>query len=209
MLDHLPQIGLAFAAFALGMFSPGPNILAIIGTSMAVGRRAGIALALGIASGSAIWATMTAFGLTALISAYAGVLTATKVAGGLYLLWLAFKAFRSAASPAPATVTGAMRAADCAACFRRGLTIQMSNPKAALSWIAIMSLGIGNDAPASIAFVLIIGATLLSIAGHLAYALAFSTAQAVHVYRRARRAIDTVLGVFFTFAGLKLLSSRI
>src|SRR5205085_8512172 len=37
-------------------------------------------------------------GLTALLTAYAHALTFIKIAGGLYLLWLACKAFRSAAS---------------------------------------------------------------------------------------------------------------
>jgi threonine/homoserine/homoserine lactone efflux protein len=73
-MEHLPQIGLAFGAFALGMFSPGPNILAVIGTSMAVSRKAGIALALGISAGSFLWAGMTAIGLTALIATYASPL---------------------------------------------------------------------------------------------------------------------------------------
>jgi len=94
-MEHLPEIGLAFAAFAVGMFSAGPNILSVIGTSMSVNRKAGIALALGISAGSFLWASMTAAGLTALIAAYAWVLTAVKIVGGLYLLWLAFKAFRS------------------------------------------------------------------------------------------------------------------
>ncbi|WP_429925369.1 LysE family translocator (plasmid) [Agrobacterium vitis] len=100
-MEHLPEIGLAFGAFALGMFSPGPNILSVVGTSMAVSRKAGIALALGISAGSFLWASMTSVGLTALIAAYASVLTAIKIIGGVYLLWLAFKAFRSAASTKP------------------------------------------------------------------------------------------------------------
>ena len=102
-MDHLPEIELAFGAFALGLLSPGPNILSVIGTSMAVSRKAGIAMAIGISAGSFLWASMTAIGLTALIAAYASVLTVIKIVGGLYLLWLAFKAFRSAATAKPTT----------------------------------------------------------------------------------------------------------
>ncbi len=51
-MEHLSQSGFAFAAFSIGMFSPGPNILSIIGTSMAVSRRAGVAQAPGISTGS-------------------------------------------------------------------------------------------------------------------------------------------------------------
>lgn len=34
-MEHLPEIGSAFGTFALGMFSPGPNILSVVGTSAA------------------------------------------------------------------------------------------------------------------------------------------------------------------------------
>ncbi|MGK9236486.1 LysE family translocator [Inquilinus limosus] len=206
-MGHLPELGLAFAAFAVGMFSPGPNILTIIGTSMATGRRAGVAMALGISAGSFLWAATTAIGLTALISAYASVLTFIKIVGGLYLLWLAFKAFRSAASAKPAGPSAASTGSS-RAFFLRGLTVQMTNPKAALSWIAVMSLGLGHAAPASTAFIIVVGTTVLSVAGHVGYAVAFSTKHVVAAYARARRGIEAALGVFFTVAGLKLLTSR-
>lgn len=84
MFDHyFAGILVAFGVFLLGMFSPGPNIMSIIGTSMAMGRPSGKALALGITSGSFIWGTLTLFGLTALITAYAGLLTIIKIAGAL------------------------------------------------------------------------------------------------------------------------------
>ncbi|MBN9491074.1 MULTISPECIES: LysE family translocator [Pannonibacter] len=207
-MEHLPEIGLAFGAFALGMFSPGPNILSVVGTSMAISRKAGVALALGISAGSLLWASMTAIGLTALIAAYASVLTAIKIVGGLYLFWLAFKAFRSAASTRPIIDPAGLAASSLRTYFLRGLTVQMTNPKAALTWIAIMSLGLAHSAPASTALVIVVGTTILSVVGHIAYAVAFSTKRVVTAYDRARRWIDAGLGVFFTFAGIKLLTSR-
>ena len=94
----LPGIGLALAAFLLSIMSPGPNILAILGTSMSVGRRPGVAVALGVATGSLCWAALTAAGLSALLATYAVATTGIKIAGGAYLLWLAYKSFRAAAS---------------------------------------------------------------------------------------------------------------
>lgn len=209
MDQHLTQIGLAYAAFALGMLSPGPNILSVVGASMGAGRAAGVALALGVSAGSLLWASLTAVGLTALIAAYAPVLAATKVAGGLYLLWLAFKAFRSAASAAPPLPTaGSGSAGRPLGFFARGLAIQMTNPKAALTWVAIMSLGIGPGAPAWVALAIVAGTAALSVAGHVLYAVAFSTGRIATAYACARRGIEAALGVFFGLAGLKLLTSR-
>jgi threonine/homoserine/homoserine lactone efflux protein len=71
-----------------------------------------------------------------------------------------------------------------------------------------MSLGLAHSAPASTALVIVVGTTILSVVGHIADAVAFSTKRVVTAYDRARRWIDAGLGVFFTFAGIKLLTSR-
>jgi len=204
---YLPGILLAYSACLLGLASPGPNVLAVLGTAMGEGRRAGIALALGIAAGSGLWALMTAAGLSALLASYAAALTAIKIAGGLYLLWLAFKAFRAAAS-AHAIATTVDRQRSPRAYVLRGLTIQMTNPKAVLAWVAIMSLGLRHDAPLWVVVAIVVGTSALSLAIHYLYAVAFSTPAMVRVYGRARRAIQATLGVFFGCAGLKLLTSR-
>src|SRR5229473_7087427 len=128
---YLPGVLLAYATFFVGLASPGPNILAVLGTSMSVGRRSGLALALGVAAGSFCWAMLSVVGLSALIASYAAALRGIKVAGGLYLLWLAYKTFRSALSTQDLearTLAGSARGP--LSYTVRGLTIQMTNPKA-------------------------------------------------------------------------------
>jgi len=204
---YLPGILLAYSACLLGLASPGPNVLAVLGTAMSEGRRAGVALALGIATGSVLWALLTAAGLSALLATYAAALTAIKIVGGLYLLWLAFRAFRAAAS-AHAIATTVNRQRSARAYLLSGLAIQMTNPKAVLAWIAIMSLGLRHDAPLWVVGAIVVGTSVLSFAIHYLYAVAFSTPTMVRLYGRARRAIQATLGVFFGFAGINLLASR-
>lgn len=206
---YLPGIMLAYAAFFLGIVSPGPNILAVIGTSMGVGRKSGIALALGVAAGSFCWSSLTVLGLSALLAAYAHALIVIKIAGGFYLLWLAYKAFRSAASAhdiEAATLSGARRSPF--GYFTRGFAVMMTNPKAALTWIAIISLGLQESAPLWVGFAIVAGTAILSVIFHCLYAVAFSTPVMVRLYSRARRFIQAALGAFFAFAGVKLLTSR-
>ncbi len=205
MDQHLTSLALALGIFAVGFVSIGPNILAIIGTSMERGRRQGVALALGVGTGSGIWATLTVVGLTALVTAYAWTITGLKVLGAAYLLWLAYKAFRSAATP---HLKSAATATQGNGLYWRGLLIQMTNPKAALHWIAIVGIGLGADAPVWVGVLLVVTTTVLSIAGHLAYALLFSTETVVDFYQRARRWIDGLLGVFFAFAAFKIATFR-
>jgi len=209
VLVYLPGILLAYATFFLAIASPGANVLAIIGTSMSVGRRSGIALALGVAAGSFGWAMLAAVGLTALLASYAAALTAIKIAGGLFLLWLSYKSFRSAASPhdiEATTLSGSTRTPFGYAV--RGFAIQMTNPKAALAWIAIISLGLREHAPLWVAFAIVVGTSILSVIIHWLYAVAFSTRVMVRAYSRARRWIQGALGAVFAVAGVKLLTSR-
>lgn len=206
---YLPGILLSCTAFLLAIASPGPNILAVIGTAMGVGRKSGVSLAFGVASGSFTWAMLTVFGLSALLAAYASALLFIKVFGGLYLLWLAYKAFRSAAAKQD------MEAKELAGgrltphqYFKRGYLIQMTNPKAAMAWIAIISLGLKEGAPLWVGVAIVLGTFAMSIAIHVLYAVAFSTPRMVQLYGKARRGIQAALGAFFAIAGLRLLTSR-
>ena len=204
-----PGILLAYSAYVVATLSPGPAMLATVGTSMNRGRKPGVTFALGLVAGSFCWAASAAVGLSALLAAYAGALTALKVVGGLYLLWLAYKSFRSAASPREAV--GRMPngpAHGAGGYFLRGWTVQVTNPKSVLGWIAIISLGLRPGAPAWVFWVIVGGTTLFAIFFYTLCAVAFSTAPVVRLYGGARRWIDAVLGTFFTVAACKLLADR-
>lgn len=205
--QFLPGVLLSLSAVMLALMSPGPNILAVIGTSMSVGRKQGISLALGVGFGTFLWVTLAVFGFTALISKYAVIMFTLKILGGAYLLWLGYKVLRSAASSKDLTTT-AIRLQTNSAYFRRGLAVQMTNPKAALATLAIVSIGVHESAPLWVGSSIVVGATLLSVGGHVTYALAFSTKPMVALYTRARRFIEAALGTFFCLMGLRLLTER-
>lgn len=201
MSPELSSLLLALGIFALGFVSIGPNILAIIGTSMEHGRRDGARLALGVGVGSGIWATLTVAGMTALITTYATLAALLKIFGAVYLMWLAYKAFRSAMAASDRVKPSVVKRKNL---FLQGVAIQMTNPKAALHWVAIVSFGLGADAPLWAGLALVISTTLISICGHLAYAVTFSTQPVVESYRKCRRWIDGGLGVFFSYAAYKV-----
>lgn len=60
LTPYLPQLLIAWTAYLIATASPGPAILAIITTSVSQGRKAGLALALGVLTGSYTWAMLTA-----------------------------------------------------------------------------------------------------------------------------------------------------
>lgn len=133
----------------------------------------------------------------------------SKFLAGAYLLWLAYKAFKSAASKHDIEATelaGGRRTPF--GYMVRGYIIQMTNPKAALSWIAIISLGLQDGSPFWVGAAIVVGSFILSLFVYVMYAVAFSTPFMVRIYGRARRIIQGALGVFFAVAGVKLLTSR-
>jgi len=208
-VTYAGDIALALGILAVGMAGPGPNVLAILHASLSDGRSAGRAVAMGVITGTVVWAALTTTGLSALLSSYSSALTVIKIAGGIYLAWLALQALVSATREPDALPSEAESATDgdWRKRYLRGLTIQITNPKAALVWIAIVSIGVRDGAPLWVPLAIVVGATILSIVIHGTYAQAFSAPAVVRLYQRARRGIDATLGVTFGYVAYRLLTS--
>lgn len=210
--QYLPGILLSYAALMVGLISPGPALLGLMGVSLDRGRHAGQRFALGIGTGSFSIGLLTLTGLSAVLATYADAMTAIRIFGGLYLLWMSYRAFRTAFRKAPAAngeaVSDAAPQISGRGYYLRGLALHLTNPKAILTWIAIISIGFSEGAPLWVGAAIVIGCGLLSTGIHLLYATAFSTAPAISIYRRAANWINGVLGVFFAVVGLRLLVNR-
>ncbi|MCJ8054635.1 LysE family translocator [Shinella curvata] len=203
------QLLVVFTAYIIAAGSPGPSNMRIMGVAMNDGRRAGLAVASGVVSGSIFWGMMAATGVSAMLKTYPGALTLLQVFGGFYLLYLAFRAARSAFSADPAnSLENSRPIVSMVALYRRGLLMHLMNPKSILAWIALMSLGLGPGSSTSSVIVILGGCALLSVTIFCGYAVVFSTAPMVRLYRRARRWIEGTLALSFGLAGLKLLFSR-
>lgn len=207
---YLPYLAAAWSVYFIAVVSPGPAVVALINTSMTKGRKAGMAFATGIMTGSLVWASLSAIGLAALIAAYAELLVVIKIAGGLYLLYLAWKAFRSAASSDAGLRNASGGSGETLGrLYLKGFALHLTNPKAIFIWISLISLGLPSGAPASIMVVYIIGCLIIGLLSLNAMALLFSTSPVVAGYRKARRYIEATMGAFFAFAGFKMLTARI
>ena len=204
----LHHLLLVYTAYIIAAASPGPSNMRIMGTAMQQGRNAALLLAAGVVTGSVFWGLMAATGISALLTRYAQALIVLKILGGLYLLFLAFKAARGALTAGGDAARFADRPASGIALYRRGLLMHLSNPKSILGWIVLVTLGLGRGASRQDVVLILTGCAVLSVTIFCGYALAFSTPPMVRMYRRARRGIEGVLAAFFGFAGLSLLFSR-
>lgn len=205
--DGINHLFLVFAAYIVAAGSPGPSNMRIMGTAMHRGRRAALILAAGVVTGSVFWGAMAATGLAAILARYAGILAVLKLLGGLYLLYLAFKAGRSALNRDEWQPGNDGEASSAISLYRAGLLIHLANPKSVLGWIALVTLGMGPEAAPATVFIILAGCAALSVIIFGGYALLFSTRPMVRAYRGARRWLEGFLSAFFAFAGFRLLQS--
>lgn len=212
MSTEFHHLVIVYTAYVIAAGSPGPSNMRIMGVAMHSGRRAALIFAAGVISGSLFWGAMAATGVSAVLTRYAEALVVLKIFGGLYLLYLALKAGKAAlASDAEAAARARPKggaAFTAAGLYRRGLLMHLSNPKSILGWIALVTLGLGPDSAWQTLAAILGGCAVLSVAIFGGYAIIFSTAPMVRLYRRARRWIEGLLATCFGLAGLRLLLSR-
>ncbi|OVZ77212.1 amino acid transporter [Yersinia kristensenii] len=203
------ELILIYTTYFVATASPGPSNLAIMVTAMKKGRSAALALAGGVISGSMLWALLAAGGVLTVLATFAQLLIVLKIGGGLYLLWLAFKSGKSALYRSGASK---FKASDERAAygrlFRQGILMHVGNPKAILTWVAIMSVALKPGLAASVLPMLMLGCAAICVVVFCGYALLFSTAAMSAFYYRICRGLDALLACCFTIAGLKLVFSR-
>ncbi|MBB5917259.1 threonine/homoserine/homoserine lactone efflux protein [Nocardia transvalensis] len=134
--DHL----LGFAGLALVMVVvPGPSVLFAITRALTLGRRVALVTVVGNAVGVYLQVVAVAFGLGALVATSAGVFTAVKLVGAIYLVYLGVQAFRhrgNLAESLSAQVTVDRRGT--LAVLRDGLVVGFANPKSIVFLAALL-----------------------------------------------------------------------
>ncbi len=198
----------AYLVYLVAVLSPGPANLAIMSTAMAQGRRAALVLALGIFAGSFTWAMAASLGLATVLRHYGQALNLLKIAGGLYLLYLAIKAARSALRKNQPTMQkdSPIRSQQTGAIFLRGYLIHLTNPKSIFAWVAIISLGLPPNASLSSVTMVVGGCLITGFCVFCGHALLFSTARAARLYTASRRYVDGTLALLFGAASVKMLT---
>ena len=130
------DLPLCAAAALLVNLTPGPDMLFVIGSSAARGRRAGVLAALGVGAGCMLHIAMAAIGLSALLAASATAFALVKWIGAAYLVWVGLSMLRSASRGS--TAGRASRAPRSAHVFWQGALTNALNPKVALFFLAFL-----------------------------------------------------------------------
>lgn len=135
-MDLVTLISFLLAAVLLTL-APGPDILFLLAVSIANGSKSGIALAGGLSSGVLFHTTLVIIGVAALLQSSPTAMTAMRYIGACYLLYLAYGAFKSEAVIKADGTTEMPKQAPFAL-FRRGLLMNILNPKVLLFFLAFL-----------------------------------------------------------------------
>lgn len=133
-MDILTILAFSGALFIF-MASPGPGTFAVIARALGSGFSHALSMGLGMVLGDLIFLLLAIFGLSAMASMMGEIFIVAKYVGGIYLLYLGVKIFRS--KPATAKIKE-VKSISHVTDFLSGLFICLSNPKVILFYLGFL-----------------------------------------------------------------------
>jgi threonine/homoserine/homoserine lactone efflux protein len=206
--DASVLLAYSLAAFVL-FITPGPDMSLFLAKTVAGGRQAGIAAMTGASLGNVVHSLLAAFGLSALIAASPSLFLALKVAGAIYLLWLAIDAVRNGSSlnvrgeqPKPVALWPTLAL---------GLTVNLTNPKVVLFYLTFLPQFVDAHDPHAVGKLLFLGIYFVVLAYPLALLLILGAERVVSGLKsrpRVLRAIDWLFACVFGAFAVRILAMQ-
>lgn len=183
-------------ALAIAVAIPGPGIMALLGTALGRGFKPAFAMLLGITLGDLTWLTLAILGLAAVSELYADIFLVAKLIGAAYLLYLAYRFWKSSDAP---HASEAVNKSGIFALMLNGYVVCLSNPKPILFYLALAPVLLDMSAITLADYVVILSCTasiLLLVA--LPYLLLAAGARewlsSTRVYKWMNRTAAVIIG---------------
>lgn len=163
-----PETWLALVAlFFVGGLTPGPAVMLVMSSSFRYGFRPAMMAAAGVASANVLWLALAATGAAALAASFPNAFVALKLIGLAVIIWLGLSIMRAPPAPVGDTVEVPPKAK----LYAKGLTLQLSNPMALVTFAGILPAFFDTGRPIAPQFgVMIFTLTYLELQGLAVYA---------------------------------------
>jgi threonine/homoserine/homoserine lactone efflux protein len=204
VVQHLPAF---FAVSALVIVTPGQDTALTVRNTLVGGRAGGVATALGVGTGQAVWALATAVGVSALLAAWHPVFVALRVAGAAYLVWLGLHALLDAVRPralTPAGGAGPRTALSPRRAYRQGLLSNLGNPKMVVFFTSLLPQFVSPGGGFAALLALGLAFCGMTCTWLTLYAIGVAKARGWLLRSRLHRALDAVTGTVLVALGLRL-----
>jgi len=200
-------LALALVHF-LAVVAPGPDFAVTIRQSVRFGRMTGVCTALGIGAGISVHVLYTLLGVGALMHATPWLLSAAKLLGGAYILYLGISLLRSKAKTSlPGEAPTDEPRQTLLRAFTTGFLTNATNPKATLFFLAIFTTLVSATTPLSIQALYGAWMCLVNALWFVIVALFFSSSRVRLLFMRLGHWFERCMGlILLLFAGRLLLS---
>jgi threonine/homoserine/homoserine lactone efflux protein len=204
-MEYLLALASLAVVHILAVISPGQSLLFITRTAMTSGRLPALAGTLGMAAGACFWAIAAMLGMAVILQQAAWAYNLLRIAGGLYLIYLAVMIWRHA--PAAIEIgTHSKRDAPLLAVLRNGFLIQIANPKVVVFFGSIFFALLPQHAPLWVSCVAVLIVLFNEAAWYALVSLLFSSSGPRGVYMRMKPSFDRVMAGVLGMIGMKLIA---
>ena len=194
--------------FMLGTMSPGPSFILIAKTAVSKSRKEGFGVAIGLGMGAVVFSLLAIFGLYAILKTVPFLYGFLKIAGGMYLVYLAYKMWKYADTPLDTKLCLEQKPKSFAKAILFGFATQMSNPKTAIIIGSIFAALLPKEIPAFGTLLVCLIAFIIDVSWYSCVVGLLSTQKAQKIYLRSKKYIDRVAGSVLGALGLKLALDR-
>ena len=157
-IDILISFALATSALAI---SPGPDNIYVLVQSISNGKSYGLATVCGLITGCIVHTTLLAFGVSAIIKANENLFFGIKVLGACYLLYLAYKVFKSNAEITFDSETVPKKSLK--QLFIQGFFMNVLNPKVTIFFLAFFPGFLFSDSMSTVIQFYILGGIFMLV----------------------------------------------
>lgn len=192
-------------ALWLGAMIPGPSFVLVARNAIGLSRSDGLATALGMGAGGIFFSGIALAGLYTLLQTVEWLCIGLKIAGGVYLIFVASKIWRDA--DRSITVDGmlSMRSDSARKAFWMGLTTQLSNPKTAIWYGSIFAALLPQHPPVWCYFTLPPLVFSVECGWYSIVALCFSSPGPREMYLHAKKWVDRIAAGAISVLSLRLI----
>ena len=190
--EHLIAFNIALVA---AFITPGPALLVAIRTTLSSGRGAGIAIGIGLASMASLWTLMALVGLHVVFEVFPWAYWAAKTMGACYLLFIAYKTWKSARDKVDAQALYSARA------FRQGFVINLLNPKSVLFAAALLIVVFPTDMSATENAIVVLNHFVIEVVFYTVIAFGMNSNAIKDRYLGAKLYLDRISAVILGSMG--------
>ena len=150
--------------------SPGPDNIYVLMQSIVNGKKYGLATVAGLITGCLVHTTLVAFGVSAIIKESDTLFFVIKLLGALYLLFLAFKVYKSSAELSLNSENIPKKSE--LQLFKQGFIMNVLNPKVSIFFLAFFPGFLFSDTLSSVIQFYVLGFLFMFVSALIFSAIA-------------------------------------